>query len=190
MSAYSCSRHAQEEDAVRSPLLKIWELRKVDKKTGAPNLLRSAKVQPSNRPHPVLEVFPHNYLMNSYPVGHHCSSLGHSVPPRHWSRGWNRPSLSSPRPVYILWFQLPNCYPEIPHRSRITHRAYHRSRFQGAYRRSAKPASLCRDDKQGPLVPGIWQREWRVTHGCGRCRMCAGMRDYGLACKGYCRRER
>ncbi|EGN95815.1 hypothetical protein SERLA73DRAFT_95423 [Serpula lacrymans var. lacrymans S7.3] len=45
-----------EEDAVRSPLLKIWELGKVDKNTGAPNLLRSTKVQPSNRPHPVSAV--------------------------------------------------------------------------------------------------------------------------------------
>ncbi|KII88329.1 hypothetical protein PLICRDRAFT_688881 [Plicaturopsis crispa FD-325 SS-3] len=42
-----------EEDAVRSPLLKIWDLQKTDKKTDAPTLLRSTKVQPSNRPHPV-----------------------------------------------------------------------------------------------------------------------------------------
>ncbi|KAF8958040.1 hypothetical protein BDZ97DRAFT_1906624 [Flammula alnicola] len=42
-----------EEDAVRSPLLKIWDLENKDKKSGAPNLLRSTKVQLSNRPHPV-----------------------------------------------------------------------------------------------------------------------------------------
>ncbi|KAH7922180.1 hypothetical protein BV22DRAFT_1037818 [Leucogyrophana mollusca] len=42
-----------EENSVRGSLLRIWELGKPDKKTGAPNLLRSTKVQPSNRPHPV-----------------------------------------------------------------------------------------------------------------------------------------
>jgi hypothetical protein len=44
-----------EEDGVRSPLLKIWDLEKVDKKLGlsTPVLLRSVKVQTSNRPHPV-----------------------------------------------------------------------------------------------------------------------------------------
>ncbi|KAF7976736.1 hypothetical protein HWV62_5706 [Athelia sp. TMB] len=45
-----------EEDAVRSPLLKIWDLTKMDKKLGTPNLLRSTKVQPSNRPHPVSSI--------------------------------------------------------------------------------------------------------------------------------------
>jgi hypothetical protein len=44
-----------EEDGVRSPLLKIWDLEKVDKKLGmgTPVLLRSVKVQTGNRPHPV-----------------------------------------------------------------------------------------------------------------------------------------
>ncbi|KAK7036583.1 Vacuolar protein sorting-associated protein 11 [Paramarasmius palmivorus] len=42
-----------EEDAVRSPLLKIWDLNQMDKRTTAPLLLRSVKVQLSNRPHPV-----------------------------------------------------------------------------------------------------------------------------------------
>ncbi|KAF5378286.1 hypothetical protein D9615_008715 [Tricholomella constricta] len=42
-----------EEDSVRSPLLKIWDVVNRDKKTGAPVLLRSTKVQLSNRPHPV-----------------------------------------------------------------------------------------------------------------------------------------
>ncbi|KAF8065348.1 hypothetical protein FPV67DRAFT_1608557 [Lyophyllum atratum] len=42
-----------EEDMVRSPLLKIWDIVNRDKKTGAPALLRSTKVQLSNRPHPV-----------------------------------------------------------------------------------------------------------------------------------------
>ncbi|KAF9460675.1 hypothetical protein BDZ94DRAFT_1265603 [Collybia nuda] len=42
-----------EEDAVRSPLLKIWDLSSRDTKSGAPTLIRSTKVQPSNRPHPV-----------------------------------------------------------------------------------------------------------------------------------------
>ncbi|PPQ64791.1 hypothetical protein CVT26_002623, partial [Gymnopilus dilepis] len=42
-----------EEDSVRSPLLKIWDLQNKDKKTGAPLLLRSTKVQVNNRPHPV-----------------------------------------------------------------------------------------------------------------------------------------
>ncbi|PPQ83311.1 hypothetical protein CVT25_004051 [Psilocybe cyanescens] len=44
-----------EEDTVRSPLLKIWDLQNKDKK-GVPNLLRSTKVQLSNRPHPVTTV--------------------------------------------------------------------------------------------------------------------------------------
>jgi vacuolar protein sorting-associated protein 11 len=44
-----------EEDRVRSPLLKTWDLEKVDKKLsmGTPVLLRSVKVQTGNRPHPV-----------------------------------------------------------------------------------------------------------------------------------------
>ncbi|RDB23063.1 Vacuolar protein sorting-associated protein 11 [Hypsizygus marmoreus] len=42
-----------EEDAVRSPLLKMWDVINLDKKTGAPILLRSTKVQLNNRPHPV-----------------------------------------------------------------------------------------------------------------------------------------
>ncbi|KAG5641397.1 hypothetical protein DXG03_005350 [Asterophora parasitica] len=42
-----------EEDLVRAPLLKIWDVVNRDKKTGAPALLRSTKVQLSNRPHPV-----------------------------------------------------------------------------------------------------------------------------------------
>ncbi|KAF8902733.1 hypothetical protein CPB84DRAFT_1846103 [Gymnopilus junonius] len=45
-----------EEDSVRSPLLKIWDLQNNDKKTGSPFLLRSTKVQLSNRPHPVTTV--------------------------------------------------------------------------------------------------------------------------------------
>ncbi|KAH9952033.1 hypothetical protein B0H21DRAFT_715451 [Amylocystis lapponica] len=42
-----------EEDAARHPFLKVWDLEKTEKKTGAPVLLRSAKVQSGNRPHPV-----------------------------------------------------------------------------------------------------------------------------------------
>ncbi|TBU46903.1 hypothetical protein BD309DRAFT_953173 [Dichomitus squalens] len=42
-----------EEDAARHPFLKVWDLQKFDKKTGSPLLLRSAKVQGGNRPHPV-----------------------------------------------------------------------------------------------------------------------------------------
>jgi hypothetical protein len=44
-----------EEDKVRSPLLKTWDLEKVDKKLsmGTPVLLRSVKVRTGNRPHPV-----------------------------------------------------------------------------------------------------------------------------------------
>ncbi|TEB39465.1 hypothetical protein FA13DRAFT_1750921 [Coprinellus micaceus] len=45
-----------EEDAIKSPLLKIWDLENRDKKTGTPNLLRSTKVQLSNRPHPITTV--------------------------------------------------------------------------------------------------------------------------------------
>jgi vacuolar protein sorting-associated protein 11 len=37
----------------RLPLLQIWDLEHKDKKTGAPLLLRSAKVQHGNKPHPV-----------------------------------------------------------------------------------------------------------------------------------------
>lgn len=42
-----------EEDAVRGSFIKIWDLGNTDKKSHAPVLLRSAKVQPSNKPHPV-----------------------------------------------------------------------------------------------------------------------------------------
>ncbi|KAL0946382.1 hypothetical protein HGRIS_012612 [Hohenbuehelia grisea] len=45
-----------EEDSVRSPLLKIWDLSVKDKTTGAPLLLRSTKVQVGNRPHPVTTI--------------------------------------------------------------------------------------------------------------------------------------
>ncbi|KAF8271913.1 hypothetical protein EI94DRAFT_1678503 [Lactarius quietus] len=44
-----------EEDGIRGPLLKIWHLEKTDKH-GAPTLLRSIKVQSSNRPHPVSSI--------------------------------------------------------------------------------------------------------------------------------------
>lgn len=44
-----------EEDGIRVPLLKIWHLEKTDKH-GAPTLLRSTKVQTSNRPHPVSSI--------------------------------------------------------------------------------------------------------------------------------------
>ncbi|KAH0827300.1 hypothetical protein J3R83DRAFT_3923 [Lanmaoa asiatica] len=42
-----------DEDDVRSSILKIWDLGKIDKRTGAPVLLRTAKVQPTGKPHPV-----------------------------------------------------------------------------------------------------------------------------------------
>ncbi|OCH92268.1 hypothetical protein OBBRIDRAFT_773774 [Obba rivulosa] len=42
-----------EEDSARHPFLKVWELENIDRKTGAPTLLRSTKVQSGNRPHPV-----------------------------------------------------------------------------------------------------------------------------------------
>ncbi|KAH7108049.1 hypothetical protein BKA62DRAFT_648793 [Auriculariales sp. MPI-PUGE-AT-0066] len=42
-----------EEDSVRHPLLKIWDLNRTDKRTGYPVLLRSVKVQHDNRPHPI-----------------------------------------------------------------------------------------------------------------------------------------
>ncbi|KAI6129765.1 hypothetical protein EDD16DRAFT_1543932 [Pisolithus croceorrhizus] len=42
-----------EEDNVRSAIMKIWNLSKMDKRTNGPSLLRSAKVQPSGKPHPV-----------------------------------------------------------------------------------------------------------------------------------------
>lgn len=45
-----------EEDTVRLPLLKIWDMQNFDKKTGAPILLRSTKIQLGNRPHPVTTV--------------------------------------------------------------------------------------------------------------------------------------
>ncbi|EDR06605.1 uncharacterized protein LACBIDRAFT_251110, partial [Laccaria bicolor S238N-H82] len=45
-----------EEDNVKSPLLKIWDMQNTDKKTGSPHLLRSTKVQLSNRPHPVTTI--------------------------------------------------------------------------------------------------------------------------------------
>ncbi|KAG6901941.1 hypothetical protein C0995_006463 [Termitomyces sp. Mi166 len=45
-----------EEDAIRSPLLKIWDIVNRDKKTSAPVLLRSVKLSLGNRPHPVSTV--------------------------------------------------------------------------------------------------------------------------------------
>ncbi|EJD02144.1 uncharacterized protein FOMMEDRAFT_20927 [Fomitiporia mediterranea MF3/22] len=45
-----------EEENVPSPLLKIWDLGKIDKKTGMPTLLRSVKIQHGTRPHPVSTV--------------------------------------------------------------------------------------------------------------------------------------
>ncbi|KAL5529475.1 hypothetical protein ACEPAG_5460 [Sanghuangporus baumii] len=42
-----------EEESVPSPLLKIWDLGRTDKKTGEPTLLRSVKIQHGTRPHPV-----------------------------------------------------------------------------------------------------------------------------------------
>ncbi|KAG6805501.1 hypothetical protein H0H92_015161, partial [Tricholoma furcatifolium] len=45
-----------EEDAIRSPLLKIWDIVNRDKKTGSPVLLRSVKLSLGARPHPVSTV--------------------------------------------------------------------------------------------------------------------------------------
>ncbi|KAG2140932.1 uncharacterized protein EDB93DRAFT_1241828 [Suillus bovinus] len=42
-----------EESAVRGSLLKIWDIGKTDGRNQAPVLLKSSKVQPSNKPHPV-----------------------------------------------------------------------------------------------------------------------------------------
>ena len=50
-----------EEDGVRAPLLKVWDLEKVEKKSGVgmgmPVLLRSVKVQTGNRLHPVCRLY-------------------------------------------------------------------------------------------------------------------------------------
>jgi hypothetical protein len=53
-----------EEDGVRAPLLKVWDLERVDKKVGmgTPVLMRSVKVQTGNRPHPVCRL---KYLFDS-----------------------------------------------------------------------------------------------------------------------------
>ncbi|GJJ12061.1 hypothetical protein Clacol_006302 [Clathrus columnatus] len=42
-----------EEESSLMPLLKVWNLDSKDKKSGAPTLLRSVKVQHGNRPHPI-----------------------------------------------------------------------------------------------------------------------------------------
>ncbi|KIJ21243.1 hypothetical protein PAXINDRAFT_96096 [Paxillus involutus ATCC 200175] len=42
-----------EEDGIRSSIMKIWDLGKTDNRTGGPTLLRTAKVQPAGKPHPV-----------------------------------------------------------------------------------------------------------------------------------------
>ncbi|TFY60015.1 hypothetical protein EVJ58_g5412 [Rhodofomes roseus] len=42
-----------EEESARHPFLKVWNLEVIDKKTGAPVLLRSTKLQSGSRPHPV-----------------------------------------------------------------------------------------------------------------------------------------
>ncbi|KIJ12896.1 hypothetical protein PAXINDRAFT_117658 [Paxillus involutus ATCC 200175] len=42
-----------EEDSIRSSTMKIWDLGKTDNRTGGPTLLRTAKVQPAGKPHPV-----------------------------------------------------------------------------------------------------------------------------------------
>ena len=56
----------KEEENITSPLLKIWELGKIDKKTGAPILLRSVKIQHGSRPHPVCIRFLSPFL-STYP---------------------------------------------------------------------------------------------------------------------------
>ncbi|TFK62496.1 hypothetical protein BDN72DRAFT_964507 [Pluteus cervinus] len=45
-----------DEDNVKAPLLKIWDLSNKDKKTGAPVTLRSTKIQLGSRPHPVTSI--------------------------------------------------------------------------------------------------------------------------------------
>ncbi|KAI0717610.1 hypothetical protein C8Q72DRAFT_983195, partial [Fomitopsis betulina] len=42
-----------EEESARHPFLKVWNLEVTDKRTGAPVLLRSTKLQSASRPHPV-----------------------------------------------------------------------------------------------------------------------------------------
>ncbi|KAF9651477.1 hypothetical protein BDM02DRAFT_3154289 [Thelephora ganbajun] len=51
-----------EEDTVRHPILKIWDLETIDKKSDSPILLRSTKISHSAGPHPVSTVALSNAL--------------------------------------------------------------------------------------------------------------------------------
>lgn len=53
LSPPSLSHRAQEEESSPHPVLKIWNTRHDDKRTGLPRLLASGRVQHGNRTHPV-----------------------------------------------------------------------------------------------------------------------------------------
>ena len=102
-----------EEDGVRSPLLKIWDLEKVDKKLGmgTPVLLRSVKVQTGNRPHPVsLFSIVLSNLDSIIVTGLVDSIIRHSVTPRDRARRWHSPIVSLSRPIHFLVIHLTHFY--------------------------------------------------------------------------------
>ena len=80
------SGRAKDEDNVRSSILKIWELGKIDKRTGVPALLRTAKVQPAGKPHPVCPILP-VFLARIHPTGIGLHTRVNLVPL--FSFGWS-----------------------------------------------------------------------------------------------------
>ena len=91
--------YVYEEDYVKLPLLKIWICR-AHKKTGSP-LLRSTKVQVSNRPHPVSPLslsFPTPQRLKLV-LGNNHSSLRLPLPLCHRPRRRHSPPLPPSRPI-------------------------------------------------------------------------------------------
>jgi hypothetical protein len=123
-----------EEDGVRSPLLKIWDLEKVDKKLGmgTPVLLRSVKVQTGNRPHPVSLFSVALSNIDSNITGLVDSIIRHSVTPRNRARRWHSPVVPLSRPIHFLVIDLTYFNSKTAYHPRIAHRADHRPRIQRA----------------------------------------------------------
>lgn len=125
----------QEEDSIRSPLLKIWNLDRFDKRSGssAPALLRSTKVQQGNRPHPVCQnpSVPHCHQLN-FPfchIGIVGRSLRYISVPSYRSGRRRSPPIPLSRPIHILIIHQPNFLTQTQNDPRVPNRTNNRPRI-------------------------------------------------------------
>ena len=107
---------------MRSSIMKIWDLGKRDKRTGTPVLLRTAKVQPAGKPHPVRSVLVALFARTDYRgVGHYSRINLYPFFPLCWSCGWQCSFVSPFGPIPFI--NLLICfYPQASSHSRNCNR--------------------------------------------------------------------